>query len=245
MSHFVPILSQNLSRNCPKKRYLCTSRSSPKPKLWLKSKSFFSKLEGGELAISRLELLTEEVRDPDTTSLCWLGLLKLGLLKLGLFLMGNNFPPSMASSIPSLWNVTQRGISTFLAIFTNWRSLKGEKIFTYGCWEGRNDLFQYPNVQRVWNLALKNEKNFRNWRQKLHKSNENLAIGLDWNSCPHVYRAGEKILPSFHVPCNMMVGILIKPFAQILIWFCAIFGAKFQTLWTFCKNLCKKIQLTL
>ena len=99
---------------------LCISFSSPNPRLWLKSNEFLG--SGGLVLVlntsSRLELLKDEVKEPNLNWSSWL--LKLILSwdsDSSLLFMGSNFPPSIASSIPS-WNVTHLGLSaSLLAIF--------------------------------------------------------------------------------------------------------------------------------
>ena len=99
---------------------LCISFSSPNPRLWLKSNEFLG--SGGLVLVlntsSKLELLKDDVKEPNLNWSSWL--LKLILSwdsDSSLLFMGSNFPPSIASSIPS-WNVTHLGLSaSLLAIF--------------------------------------------------------------------------------------------------------------------------------
>ena len=124
---------------------LCISFSSPNPRLWLKSNEFLG--SGGLVLVlntsSRLELLKDDVKEPNLNWSSWL--LKLILSwdsDSSLLFMGSNFPPSIASSIPS-WNVTHLGLSaSLLAIFQCCKRKKG----TFTGWVSKSYFFYYGKM---------------------------------------------------------------------------------------------------
>ena len=152
---------------------LCISFSSPNPILWLKSNEFLG--SGGLVLMvknSRLELLTDDVKEPNLNWSSWLLELILSWdSDSSLLFMGSNFPPSIASSIPS-WNVTHLGLSaSLLAIF---QYCKRKNIYSMS-----QQLLRPIFYVKKFSRSLKFSSHQRNWDKK------SWAILQTWDFRPH------------------------------------------------------------